>query len=67
MDMEVPLGSRVNVRELMNLLEVIEWAQFSLLYHSWRERSSREVHYHPGPVDEGAEFLFNNPWMRRKI
>lgn len=64
--MKVPLGSRANVSELMELLDVIESTQFSSLPDSWSERSSRVVDYHPCQVDEGAYFVLYDPWMHRK-
>lgn len=67
MEMEVALGSRVNARGLLELLDVNESTKFLSLLDTWGERSYRVIDYHSGPVDEGADFLFYDPSERRRI
>lgn len=55
------LGLFANVREILELPDVIEWAQFSSLRDTSRERSYRAIYYHSGMVGEGADFIFHDP------
>lgn len=67
MVVEVPIGSRVNVRDLLELLKAIYSTQFSLLPTVWRDCTYRAVDYNPGPVDEGAHFVFFETWHSGKV
>lgn len=53
MSTEVELGSRANSRLLLEILDVIESTQYSLVPGTWCEPRYRSIYYHPGPVDEG--------------
>ena len=48
MNMEIPLGSTANVRELLEMLDVIESTRFEALPSSWNEPVSRSIDYRPG-------------------
>lgn len=67
MAMEAPLGSPANVREVLELLSVLEETRFDLLPTSWRRRPARTYDHHPGREGEGADFVYYDPWLRRKI
>jgi hypothetical protein len=67
MAMSVALGSEANVAELMELLEVIESTRFEDVPVSWSARTHRAVDYHPGRLGDGGDFVFYDPWERRKI
>ena len=67
MAMAVPLGSCANVREVLEMLTVIESTVFSYLPSPWNERTHRATDYHPGPRDEGADFVYYDPWQRCKV
>lgn len=58
MAMEISLASCANVHEFLELLYLIESIQFSSLQDTRRERTYREINNHPGPIDEGAHFVF---------
>lgn len=58
MDMEIALGWRAKVHELLELLDVIESTQFLSLPYTWRERTYRVIDYHPGPLDEDDDLIF---------
>lgn len=62
MAMKVSLGSHSNVRKLLELLNVIEATHFSTLPDTWRKRTYRAIDCHPGPVKEGADFVFYEAW-----
>lgn len=49
---ELSLGSRVNVCELLGLLDVIESTQFSSLPDTLPECTHRAIDYHPGTMEE---------------
>lgn len=65
--MEVALCSRPNVRESLELLEMMESIQFSSLSDIWRKRTHIEIDYHPVPVNEISDFGSHDPCERRKI
>ena len=48
MGMAVTLGSATNVRELLEMLDIIDSTRLESLQESWSERVSRSVDYHPG-------------------
>lgn len=54
MCMSVALGSCANVREVLELMEVIESTRFTVLPNSWRERTSRPLDYHSGRTGTGG-------------
>lgn len=58
MDMEVVLGSRANVCELMKMLEIIESTRLEHLRDAWRDRTFRRDDHHPRRVWEGGEFIY---------
>lgn len=66
MAMEVALVSRAKVREVLAMLDVIESTQFPGLPRLWHDRKSRAVDYHPGSTDDGADWVYYNPWERRR-
>lgn len=45
--MEVLLGSIANVREVLELRDVIEATEFDLLPDQWRHRQPQAIDYHP--------------------
>lgn len=66
MDMGIALGSRANVRELFEILEVIDSTRFGTLPSS-RERTVRAVDYHPGRTSTGEDFVYYDPWTSINI
>lgn len=67
MAMELPLGSRANVRELFEMIEVIKSTRFQDLPATWSDRRSLALDYHPGRTERGGDFLYYDPWSRQKI
>lgn len=67
MAMEVALGSRPNVREVLEMLEKIESTRFQDLPDGWIGRTLRVGDYNPGRTRRGAYFVFYKPWLRRII
>lgn len=67
MYMDLSLVSRTNVREVLELLDVIELTQVSSLLDTWSNRTYRTIDYHQGLVYEGAYLVFYDPLERRKI
>ena len=65
--MAVPLGSAANVREILEMLDVIESTRFESLPGSWSERVSRSVDYHPGRSGPGGDFFYYEPFELRKV
>ena len=57
-DMVVPLGSYRNVREALEMLDVIESTRFELLPSSWSERTPRDIDYHRGRRGPGGDFFY---------
>lgn len=45
---EVPVGSRENVREVLKLVDVIEVTDFTTLTQQLRDLQSQAMYYHPG-------------------
>lgn len=64
---KVELGSRSNVCDLMELVNVVETTQCSSPPSTWYKLMYRAIYYHPGPVDERADFVFSDPLKRRNI
>lgn len=56
-EMEVPLESRTNVRELLDFLDVIEATDFTTVPEQWRERASRAIDYHPSRTERGGDLF----------
>lgn len=67
MAMAVPFGSRANVRELLEMLEVIEATRSELFPTGYRNRTNRAVHHHLGRCGEGRDMVYYDPFTRRKI
>lgn len=65
--MKVALGSLANVREVLELLEVIEHTNFETITDTWRERQSRAIDYHLGRTGRGADYVYYDPCRRQKI
>lgn len=61
MSISVVLGSRVNVRMLMEMLEIIEETLFEALHNGWRKRTARATEYHPGRTGSGGDFRVLRP------
>lgn len=56
--MEVALGSRANVREVLEFLEIIESTRFQDLPENWPNRTTRSVDYQPGLTERGRDFIY---------
>lgn len=67
MSLAAPLGSRDNVRELSEFLEVIESTRFDSLPATWNCRPNRAVDHHLGGSEASADFFYYDPFLRRKI
>lgn len=67
MDMAVVLGSRGNECELLEMLSIIESTQFETLPNAWRDSTTRSVDYHTCRTGPGGDFLYYDPWLRRKV
>lgn len=67
LDMAVPLGSYANVREVLEMLRVIETTRFEALPSTWRSRANRATDHHPGRTGIGGDFVYYDPHERRKI
>lgn len=67
MVMEVALGSRANICEVMEMLDVLESTRFQSLPGAWSDRTSRSIQYYPGPTGRWADYVLNDPWIRHKI
>lgn len=67
MDMEVPLGSRVNVRDVLEMLDVIDSTRFQGPPNSRRDQTSRSFYYHPGLAGRGAAFVYYNTHRRQNF
>lgn len=67
MAMGVPLVSRANVREPLDILEVIESTLFDLLPTGWRNRTNSAVDHHLGRCGERGDFFSYYPFPCRKI
>lgn len=64
---KVPLRSRANVREVLELLDVIEATDFTPLPEQWCDRQLPGIDYHPGRTTRGGDFVYYNPWRRHKM
>lgn len=62
-----PLGSRANIREVLEMLEIIDVTRFELLPTSWRSLSGRVMDYHIHRNDVCGDFFYHDPFMRHKI
>ena len=73
LDLSVVLGNQENVDEFNSMLEVISGTDFSALPSSWSSRGSagrRNRHTAGlclGRRGDGADFVYYDPWERRKI
>lgn len=56
--MEVSLGSRANVRELLEILDIIEAIDFSTFPEKSRFRQLRTIDYHLGRTERGSDFVY---------
>lgn len=66
MEMEVALGSRQNVHELLELVEVIDLTGSKALPNVWRCRTSWTCDYHSGRAGTGGYFVYYDPRTRCK-
>lgn len=67
MAIEVSLGSNASVRELLELLEVIESTRLQDSPETWRDRTSRSINYHRGRSEHGGDFCYYDQWSLQKI
>lgn len=58
MDMAVVLGSRVNVLEPLEMLEIIESISFNTFPNACREHTVLSINYHDGQTDPGGYFIY---------
>lgn len=65
--MEMPLGSRVNVPEVLELLDVIEATNYILLSEQWSDLQLRAIDYHSGRTGRGGDFVYYDRWWSHKI
>lgn len=65
--MKVPLESRANFVEVLELPDVIEETEFNTMPEKWCDHQSRAMYYHPGWTRRGADYIFYHPWCRHKI
>lgn len=64
MEMEVALDSDAKVREVLEMLEIIDSTRFQDLPDAWRDRKIRSIDYHSGPIGRGADYVYYDPWRR---
>lgn len=67
MDMEVELWSRANVREVLEMLDIIETTRLEDLPDTWRDRTWRPDDHHPGRTGRGGDSVHYDPWSTQKI
>lgn len=67
MGMKVTLGSHTNVREVMELLEIIESTDFTTLPEVWRDRNPRPVDFHRGGTGRCGDYLYYDTFRRQEI
>ena len=67
LDLRVVLGSQHNVDELVRLLDVIRSTDFNAVSSSWQIRGKRTYEYSPGRRVSGGDFIYYDPWSRRKL
>lgn len=60
--MSVAFGTGANVRECLEVFEIIASDRFEQLPASWRKYASRSVAYHPGLTGAGVDFVYYDPW-----
>ena len=66
-DMAVPLVSTAIIRDLLNMLEVIESTRVDILPSSCTERVLRPIEYNSGGAGPCGEFFYCDSFERRKI
>lgn len=65
--MSVAIGLRSNEPEILEMLEVIESTRFEHLLNAWHKRTFHTVDYHSGWPRLDGDFVYYDPWPRRKI
>lgn len=66
MFMEVPLRSCTNVREVLEMSDIIESTQFRDLPALWRDQMILPIYFHCGPIGSGEYYVYYEPWSRGK-
>lgn len=61
---EILLCSHVNVRKILELFYVINSTEFLYIPDICSYLSYCEIDYHPGPVHEVADVVFDDPFAR---
>lgn len=67
MEMKFALGSHANVREVLDLLDVIEATTLDNIPETWRQRQFHAIDYHPGRTGHGGDYIYYGLCRRQKI
>lgn len=65
--MTAMFGSRANMHEIFEMLEVIEATRFDFLPTGWRNRTNGGMDHHLGRCDEGGDFIYYYPFARQIV
>lgn len=65
MVIDVYLGSRATLREVLERLDIIYLTKFQDLPDTWHDRTNRFIH--PGPKGHDADYVYFDQWPREKL
>lgn len=64
---EVPVGYSTNIRQVLDLLDIIEATDFTTLQEQCRDRQSLVIYYHTGRTIREGDCVFYDPCRGHKI